>query len=94
MVAAKPIPIKSRREIGTLARRRAIKRLIEDAEAAAQTTPLIMQAMEKLDGFTFPTMGPQLMMAGPKYTMSREFHVANKQFVTKAIIALNKKGGE
>lgn len=95
MVATKPIPIKSRREIGTLARKRAIKKLIEDAEAAAaQTTPLILQAMEKLDGFTYPIMGAQLMLAGPKYVLSREFHAADKQFTAKVLLTLNKNGGK
>lgn len=91
MVTTAPRP-KTRREIGELARRRAASRA-EQAEAPQEPeVPLIWKAMEALDGFTYPTMGAQLVLAGGKYGMSREVHAAGKVTVTKIAIHLGKKG--
>ena len=87
-------PIRTRRAIGKLAQ----QRLAAKAEKAAAEQPeqsgppLIFQAMDALPGYTYPTLGPQLVLAGKGYALSREVHVAQKQVVTKIQIGLNKKG--
>jgi hypothetical protein len=87
-------PPKTRREVGKLAqRRRALKAEAEPKGIDVDDPALLREAMKALDGYTYPMMGAQLVLAGAKFGMSRESHAAGKQFVTQVEIGLNKKGG-
>lgn len=92
VTATKPVAIKTRRQIGKLAQaRRAAKAVEPEPE---DTTPLIFKAMESLDGYTYPIMGGQLVLAGAKWTLSRELRASMKQTLTKLRIVLDKKEGK
>ena len=54
---------------------------------------LIFQAMDALPGYTYPSMGGMLTLAGSKFTMSREYH-SKVNLTASIVIKLNKmKGG-
>jgi len=78
---------KSKRVIGKLAQARRAQKAAEQPEEVEDPTPLIFKAMDASPGYAYPTMGQMLKLAGPQFTMSREFGISRPGIVTKMKMA-------
>lgn len=83
------IAVKPKTSMGKLAQ----ARKKEQVKAAPKQPALIFQAMEQLPGYTYPTMGAQLVIYHAQLSLSREQHVGGTK-ARKLILLLTKKEGK